>query len=302
MSKEISNSLIKGINLNRHFLGDMSKPATVLIEKISNAVGGLFEPGQIKRIAKAKAVAEITKAEAEAKVAMIKAESDIKITDLNRRAARRWIKEESQHQKNMEEITIKSLSHLKESAKPELMENDWITNFFGKSRMVSDSEMQDLWALILAGEANAPGTYSKRTVNCVSELDKADAELFSNLCNFGWIIGANFMPLVFDVQAEIYNKYGINFAALSDLESIGLIRFDGFAGFKLTEIPKSLSYFGEPLHLNMSRNFDNKLPVGVVLLTRIGRELAPICKRESVDGFYEYVKKWQGWNLPLAVS
>ena len=230
---------------------------------------------------------------------MIKAESDIKITDLNRRAARRWIKEESQHQKNMEEITIKSLSHLKESAKPESMEDDWITNFFNKSRMVSDSEMQSLWALILAGEANTPGTYTKRTVNCVSELDKTDAELFSNLCNFGWIIQGNFMPLVFDVQAEIYNKYGINFTALSDLESIGLIRFAGIAGFKLTEISKSVSYFGESLHLNMSRDSDNGLPVGVVLLTRIGRELAPICKRESVDGFYEYVKNWRGWRLPF---
>lgn len=297
MSKEISNSLIKSINLKRHFLGDMSKPATVLIEKISNAVGGLFEPGQIKRIAKAKAVAEITEAEAEAKVAMIKKQSDIKIIDLERRAMHRLIKEEAQRQKNMEEITIKSLPHLKESAKPELMENDWINNYFGKSRMVSDNKMQAWWALILAGEANAPGTYSKRTVNCVSKLDKTDAELFSNLCNFGWTIQEDFMPLVFGVQAEIYNKYGINFTALSDLESIGLIRFDGFAGFKLTEIPKSVSYFGESLHLNMSRNFDNKLPVGVVLLTRIGRELAPICKRESVDGFYEYVKNWRWWRL-----
>lgn len=296
MSKQSFNSLI---NIN---LGNLSKPANVLIEKVSNAIGGLFEPGQIKRTAKAKAESKIIESDAESKAAMIKAESDIEITDLNRRAARRWIKEESQHQKNMEKITIKSLSHLKESAKPESMEDGWITNFFNKSRMVSDSEMQAWWALVLAGEANAPGTYSKRTVNCVSELDKTDAELFSNLCNFGWIIQGNFMPLVFDVQAEIYNKYGINFTALSDLESIGLIRFDGFVGFKLTEIPKSVSYFGEPLHLNMSRNFDNKLPVGVVLLTRIGRELEPICKRESVDGFYEYVKKWREWNLPLAAS
>ena len=298
MSKISSNSFIN-VNLN---LGNLPKSANVLIEKVSNAVGRPFEPWQIKRIAKAKVVAEIIKAEAEAKVAMIKKQSDIKITDLERRAMHRLIKEEAQRQKNMEEITIKSLPHLKESAKPESMEDDWITNFFNRSRMVSDSEMQDLWALVLAGEANTPETYTKRTVNCVSELDKTDAELFSNLRNFWWVIDANFMPLVFDVQAEIYNKYGINFTALSDLESIGLIRFDGFVGFKLTEIPKSVSYFGEPLHLNMSRNFDNKLPVGVVLLTRIGRELAPICKRESVDGFYEYVKKWREWNLPLAAS
>ena len=42
-----SNSIIN--------LGGLSKPATVLIEKISDAVGGVFKPYQIKRIAKAEA-------------------------------------------------------------------------------------------------------------------------------------------------------------------------------------------------------------------------------------------------------
>lgn len=298
MSKISSNSLIN-VNLN---LGNLPKSAPVLVKRISEVIGAPFKPWQIKRIAKAEAESKIIEADAESKASMIKAESDIEITELHRRAVYRRIEEEAQHQKNMEEIIDKALPHLKETIEAGAIEKDWITNLFGKARMVSDSEMQDFWALILAGEANAPGTYSKRTVNCVSELDKADAELFSNLCNFGWVIGANFMPLVFDVQAEIYNKYGINFSTLSGLESIRLIRFDSFAGFKLTEIPKSVSYFGEPLHLNISRNFDNKLPVGVVLLTRIGRELAPICKRESVNGFYEYVKNWRGWRLPLAVS
>lgn len=36
-------------------LGDLTKPATVLIEKISEAVGGVFKPYQIVRVAKAEA-------------------------------------------------------------------------------------------------------------------------------------------------------------------------------------------------------------------------------------------------------
>jgi len=36
-------------------LGDLSKPATVLIEKISAAVGALYEPRHIKRVAQAEA-------------------------------------------------------------------------------------------------------------------------------------------------------------------------------------------------------------------------------------------------------
>jgi len=39
-------------------LGDLTKPATVLIEKISDAVGGIFKPHQLVRVAKAEAEVE----------------------------------------------------------------------------------------------------------------------------------------------------------------------------------------------------------------------------------------------------
>ena len=41
-------------------MGALSKPADTLIKKISKAVGGVFAPGQIRRLAKAQAEADIT--------------------------------------------------------------------------------------------------------------------------------------------------------------------------------------------------------------------------------------------------
>ena len=187
MSKETSISLV----------GKLSKPANTLIEKISNAVGILFQPRQIRRIAKAKADA-----------ALVEVKSEIEITDLHRRAARRWIEEEAQHQKNMEDVTAKALPQLNENANPGAIEDDWLVNFFDKSRIVSDNEMQDLWSRVLAGEANAPGTYSRRTVNFLSDLDKAEADLFTKLFGFVWKIPF-LAPLVFDGKAEIYNRHGL---------------------------------------------------------------------------------------------
>ena len=270
MSQETSYSLI---NLN---LGDLSKPANTLIEKISNATGVLYEPRQIKRVAKAKAEA-----------ASITAQSEIEITDLHRRAARRWIEEEATQQKNMEDITTKALPQLDENAKPDSMENDWIVNFFDKSRIVSDNEMQNLWSRVLAGEANSPGTYSKRTVNSLSDLDKTEALLFTQFCGFVWTC-ENLVPLVFNSGAEIYSRKGIGFEELSHLDSIGLVQFDNIAGFKLLELSKSivLHYYGKPLHLNLPKDAGNELAVGKVLLTRIGQELAPICGSKPVDGFW----------------
>ena len=123
-------------------LGNLSKPADTLIKKVSNAVGVLFEPRQIKRVAKAKAEA-----------ARIEAQSEIEITDLHRRAARRWIEEEAHRQENMEAVTAKAVPLLTKASKPDSVEDDWLVNFFDKSRIVSDDEMQGLWSRVLAGEA-----------------------------------------------------------------------------------------------------------------------------------------------------
>lgn len=263
--------------------GKLVKPADTLIKKISSAAGILYGLEKI--------------AEAEAKAALIKARSDIEITDLQRRAANRWMAEEAHRQKNMEDITDKALPQLDGSARPESMDNDWIANFFDKCRIVSDDEMQGLWSRVLAGEANAPGSYSKRTVNFLSDLDKADAESFTRLCGFGWQIG-NLVPLVFDVQAEIYNRYGISFSTLSHLESIGLAQFGGVTGFIRQKLPKKFSvwYYGRTLVLELPQGAD-KLKVGKVRLTRIGQELAPICGSKPVDGFWEYVKdQWKQYS------
>ena len=283
MSQEPSNSLVK--------LGNVLKPADTLIKKISKGVGGLAAPWQIERVAKAKVEA----AHSAAEVARIEAHSEIEVADLRQRAAERRIEEDTRHQKNMEDITAKTMPHLNEDADPDSMEDDWIANFFNKCRMVSDSEMQSLWARVLASEVNAPGTYSKRTVNFISELDKNEAELFTRLCGFGWLI-ESFVLLVFDTKAEIYQKHGINFEALIHLESIGLIQFDGIDGFAWTDLPKrvELHYYDQLLSLEMPKEVGNQLDIGKTYLTKIGQELAPICGSKPVAGFYEYVRdRWK---------
>ncbi|EKO3594160.1 DUF2806 domain-containing protein [Vibrio metschnikovii] len=276
MSDDNSTSLVN--------LGEISKPANTLIEKVSSAIGGVFEPWQIKRIAKAEAEANL-----------IKAESEIQITDMHRRAMHRFVEEEAKRQENMEEITKKSISLLEEQSDPSKMEDDWVTNFFDKSRIVSDDDMQVLWANVLAGEANKPGSFSRRTVNLLSDLDKRDAELFQTLCRFGWSVGY-FTPLIFDSQASIYNNLGINFNSLSHLDSLGLIQFNSFAGFSRTGVPKSfaVTYCGQTLQLVIKEGQENTLSIGQILLTQAGQELAQIVKVPGVQGLYDYVKdQWK---------
>jgi len=264
-------------------LGDLTKPATVLIEKISEAVGGVFKPYQIVRVAKAEAEAN-----------RIQTESQIQVTDLQRRAMHRFLEEEAKKQSNIESITQNALPLLEDKSTPQNVEDDWITNFFDKSRITSDGDMQSLWSRVLAGEANAPGAFAKRTVNLLADLDKEDAILFGRLCGFNWEIGI-VCPLVFDIQADIYNGQGINFDSLSHLESLGLVQFNQISGFSRLEIPKVATafYYGQPVTLTFPKDSDNELEIGKVLLTRAGQQLAPVCAPVRVDGYFQYVKeKW----------
>jgi len=264
-------------------INDLSKPATVLIEKISDAVGGYFKPFQIRRVAKAEAEAEI-----------IKEQAQIEITDLHRRALIRFVTEEAKKQNNIESITEKAIPQLNDSSNPQGMEDDWITNFFDKCRIVSDEEMQVLWAKVLAGEANSPGSYSKRTVNSLGSLDKGDAQLFTKLCSFVCSIDIP-TPLIFDENASIYNDQQINFSTLTHLDDIGLISFNTVSGIKRVGFQKEtyISYYDTTLKAEFTNPDNNELGVGKVIFTNIGEELARICSSESIDGFLNYaIDKW----------
>lgn len=272
--------------------GKITEPATVLIRKISDAVGGLYKPYQIRRVTKAEAEAEI-----------IREQTQIKITNLQRRALTRFVTEEAKKQDNIESITEKAIPQLTESSTPQDMENDWITNFFDKCRIISDGEMQILWAKVLAGEANSPGSFSKRTVNSLGSLDKEDAQLFTKLCSFVWSIPPTLIPLIYDHLALIYNDQQINFSILTHLDDIGLISFGVPGGYKRIKLPQhiDISYYGTALRVEFKNPENNKLATGEVLFTNIGEELARICASKPIDGFFDYVtERWTKEGLVLS--
>lgn len=260
-------------------LKGLSKPATTLIEKVADAVGGIARPGQIVRVANAEAKAEIVRAEAR-----------IKISEIEERALQRMVREEGLRQENIESITAQALPHIKDDAKPEEVEKDWITNFFEKSRLTSDREMQSLWANILAGQANAPGSFSKKTIETVATLDKSDAELFTNLCTFVWV-APSISALIYDEKHAIYNSHGINFSSIIHLSELGLLTFSNLSSYVLQGLPKyqTFFYYGRPVTVEFPEIKDNTLDVGKVFLSRTGIELAGVCGSKPSKEYFEYI-------------
>lgn len=272
-------------------LGDLSKPATVLIEKVSSAVGLIYEPYHIKRVARAETEAD-----------KIRALAKIELTQLEQRAIERMVQQEARKQDNIEQITAQAASELPSDAKVESLSEDWVAHFFKQCDTVSDKEMQSLWARLLSGEATKPGTFSKRTVDFVSSIDKKDAQLFSTFCQFLWFFG-DLMPLIYETENDIYTKQGITFSALKHLDSIGLVSFESTTGYVRKGYGKRavVHYYGRPVVLEFSKEEANQLDIGKVLLTSVGKELAPICGSRRNEAFYEYViEHWFKENLVLS--
>ena len=222
---------------------------------------------------------------------------------------------------NLAKIVQLAQSQLTESATPALIDNDWTGNFRDKARFCSDEQMAELWAQLLAGEANQPGSRSRKSINILADLDKTDAELFSTLCRFRLITfnlssvtfpGApppprsrfNTAPappilVVLDATHSVYTNQGIDFAALAHLEALGLVKVlpQGY-----TIGPGKVAYIhNDGTAGNLVLSCDRPIPLGVAYFTTVGSQLSELCfPLDSPGGFAHYLTEmWQSQGVDV---
>jgi len=99
------------------------------------------------------------------------------------------------------------------------------------------------------------------------------------------------VPLLFDIEDDVYTKEGINFSALKHLDAIGLISFKPLSGYRKIGFHKNVlfHYFGTPLLVEFNKDKDNELATGKAIMTKAGQELVNICGAQRNDKFYDYV-------------
>lgn len=91
--------------------------------------------------------------------------------------------------KNIEDILRITIDHLDPSYSPLGVEKDELRYLVEKARLVSESDIQSIWARILAGEVNQPGMFSRRTMDILSHMGRRDAENFSKICQCCCLVG-----------------------------------------------------------------------------------------------------------------
>ena len=152
---------------------------------------------------------------------------------------------------------------------------DWTARFFNGAQEVSSGELQRLWARILAGEVEAPGRTSLRTLSILRNMTQKEARDFSTLMRFR--IG-NF---IFDdgVQRVLGDRFGglqVHFSHVGLLAGWGqyqpvMLRDDG---------KWSVEHYGHVLIIEGSPRRQLEEMIDNSLITVAGREIATLCEHE----------------------
>ena len=190
------------------------------------------------------------------------------------------------------------------------LDKDWVADYLDKCKNDSDEEMQSLWAKILAGEADKPGSFSKSTVDAVSKLSKEDALLFAYFCQFVWTIdndNGDGRPLIYSENNDVYNVSYRIFEVVKHLDYLRLVSDSGAGGyvnmFFASAVP--LVYHGVKVHLDVPKAKDEErkdwyvADMGQAKFTEAGEQLYRICEVQKNDAFFQYtVEEWMklGYN------
>lgn len=140
------------------------------------------------------------------------------------RAITRLNHQEIRKQQNIESVIQQACDIASSDSDLSLIESgqvseDWISRFFNSVEDISDSNMQHIWASILAGEIKRPTSYSFRTLEILRNLSVDEAYLFERYAQF-----ALFANDVFIIKNdEIWNKYNLSYGDALLLDDCGLL-------------------------------------------------------------------------------
>jgi Protein of unknown function (DUF2806). len=283
----------------------MASVANNLIDKLYTATGYIFTPkGKKKDMEDAVSffVNEIKSNKEMPILAKAAAISD----------ARKLIKEYC----NQQDILNIAMDNLEEAAKPDLIDNDWLGEFWAKAGCINDNEIKILFGKILAGACNGKGTrVSKSLIHKICVMDSMSAKAIQKLSEFvvkiyaidmdGNVIDKEINALYFGDHFGWDDKYNCNDLQLLELEALGILKYELYTiafGGTINNVLKPI----KELRIYCNNQFftitgDNKdfkdlsipvrIPAGMVCLTNDGKYLMSLFENiKYSDEYFERIK------------
>ncbi len=252
----------------------------------------------------------IAAAQAEARDALVSTASDVRgDIDIAETVSQRIQFQEEKRHRNIGSVVGRAAEELGDKEVPDQEpDHDWTARFFNYIQDVSSEEMQSLWAKVLAGEVERPGSISVRSLSILRNLDRADAELFQTFrsCCVTLIFGNKTEPLgVHDLGTyaggNSLETFGLGYDKLNDLNEHGLIisqyqsRRDMHLSVGMAEtdvgavIRVPFEFQGRYWVFAPSepRTLDDELEFSGIFLTKSGKELASVIEPKPMSAYQE---------------
>ena len=123
---------------------------------------------------------------------------------------------------NVQSIVGQAIVQMPKQVPDTPVDHDWAARFFDNAKDVSDEEMQKLWAKLLAGEVERPGSASLRTLDILRNMTQKEAELFKRAVNYIFI-AFDSSAWMFRANASVQAFPDISVGELHSLIEAGLV-------------------------------------------------------------------------------
>ena len=176
---------------------------------------------------------------------------------------------------------------------------EWLERFMDSAAYVSDEEVQDIWAKILAKEFEKPGYSPSNLIRILSELTPYIAKKFGILCSLmGYLIGVNEEGTLYDPDkclllplppypVELLKKLELSYSDFNELEAIGLIKIDTLVYHRIfSQNGNAIIKYGDEIK-EYKVNSKKLFPYSNIVFTDSGRALSEIVDSESRVDYME---------------
>lgn len=208
----------------------LASPITKFIDTVSGAIGKIYEPIHIKRIANARTyeinkVSEAVRNNSDIPIVYNSSEVSINTSEyeeLIKRTSKRLAYQEITKQKNIEAVTDNAYKEIQQvtNVSNEPVNPDWMFRFFNSIEDISDEYMQKIWGRVLAGEIKQPNSYSYRTLEKLKNMTQREAKIFQLISTFALKSSRKAFILT---EPKLMSKYNIKFENILELEECGLM-------------------------------------------------------------------------------
>lgn len=265
-----------------------------LVSTVSSAIGILYEPTYIRKVAQVEA--DKLKIIAVAKMEIQSKEVDAQ-QDRNDKILARTQLRELKRQNNIDKIVEFAASDISNDndVSDNPVDEDWITRFFNYAQDISNEEAQLLWGKLLSNEVKKPGSFSLRTIEILRNISPSEAQLFQSLCEFVLMKLDKSIGFIY-INSESFNNM-ISYGTLLILKECGLIDISSLA-YNSKSHEFNIIYDNKILY---AKKNDQEMDVKIKTynLTKSGLELFLINSQKTNQAYFnDFVKYFKETYKP----